>query len=278
MILVDANNFSWRAYFAASNLRSDTGFPTGLLHIGLSMLATFRERFDPQLIVFLWDGRNPWKKKKFEEYKATRFRDESIRKEVYCQIDIFQKLLTAIGVPQIQEDGYEADDLAGLFVGANPNKKIILVSGDADWLQLLTKNVTIIRQWSDRTVKVTTRKMVRKQFGVRTCDFARYQALVGDKGDNIPKVRKFMRTAHIVDHINEGFDLKLTSQETARLCRNLELTTIRTQGKCPEIVIPIQTKKGRIILEQTMKKYQLISVWSSRHKILEVGKWSNHVR
>jgi len=274
ILLVDGNHWIWRSYFAGRNLASHE-MATGALHIGLYMLSAFPSMFTPQRVVFLWDGRHPWKKKKFKEYKATRLQDEELRSQVYTQMAIFQKILRCCGIAQIQEDGYEADDLAGLMVGSNHNTEIILVTGDKDWYQLLSKNVKILKGWSgDRTgLEWVTRKTVRLKYGVKTKDWARYQALTGDAGDNIPRVRRGMRVKKILAAINDGENLCLDVTESDRYFRNLEMTTIKKDGPKLKLDVTKQTDAGFAEFETILKQFELFQVLTKRTRIWSLGKW-----
>ncbi len=271
MIAIDGPNFCWRAHHSGKELKS-RGRPTGSLFVSLLMLSHLPDLFEPQRVVFLWDDTRCWKKEKFPEYKANRAEmDQTERTAVHKQIDIFRQVLKDVGTAQVQEEGLEADDLAGLLI-KKENKPVILVSSDKDWFQLIRPWVTLVRGWSGKKLETMDAKGVTAKYGVHVLDWPKYQALVGDKGDNIPKVKVGMGpvTARMV----LGGTVKLTVEERQRFTRNLWLTSILTETKRgPNIDIPKRLKSGWAKLESVIEYYEMFDLWTRRRQIWAVGGW-----
>lgn len=275
MIVIDGNNWCWRAGWIGRDL-SYKGKGTGVLHVGLSMLATLSELFPPQRLMFLWDSKDSWRKKLYPEYKANRQADPErvkARSEVYRQIDVFRLVLTALGVTQVCEEGLEADDLAGIIsTGCNQSgRPLIMISTDNDWFQLLTKNNYIVRGWNNKKrLEIVRDSDVLNKFGVPATDFPKYQALIGESGDNIPKVRRGIGPVTAVK-ILQGL-AGLSVEEQVQYDLNLRLTTLRREGKVSH-KWPAQTKQGWQTMESLLHKHGLNDVWLRRGKLWLVGKW-----
>ncbi len=118
----------------------------------------------PQLTpLVLWDGLS-WRKQVFKAYKAGREdapknkREEEVlanRAALKTQMPHIKRGLSLLGVKQISALNLEADDLAGILVKryAPQGKKIMMLSGDKDWIQLISPGVG----WFDpiRNVRLT---------------------------------------------------------------------------------------------------------------------------
>lgn len=184
----------------------------GALRMIRKSIATF-----PQLSpVCLWDGPRSWRKDVFTDYKANRDKEPTTKHEVESarrraslktQLPLLKKGLGHLGVAQVVATNLEADDLAGILTRryASAGKKIMLISGDKDWLQLVRPGVG----WFDtiHDLRVTESKLTEKlgyervrkdrKTGEETREwrgvpnaraFLECKALMGDTSDNIPGV------------------------------------------------------------------------------------------
>jgi 5'-3' exonuclease len=150
--------------------------------------------------IVLWDGVS-WRKMLFPDYKEIRERQgtkaEQIQfetKEGYKkQAPYIKKALRLLGVPQVFALNMEADDLAAIISDryVAQGHKVLLVSGDKDWLQLVGPNVSW-RDIMDRgngRAKIITPANFEEELGVKTIrQFVEMKALCGDQGDSVPGV------------------------------------------------------------------------------------------
>lgn len=145
--------------------------------------------------IVLWDGAS-WRKNAFPDYKLNRDKNDTVadqkklaEKEAFrAQKKHIQTAMRLIGIPQVLCMNYEADDLAGILVERAERKgdKVMLISGDQDWVQLVGPSVT----WFDpiRDKKVSPANL-EATYGVKTTEqFLQLKALQGDSGDNLPPV------------------------------------------------------------------------------------------
>ena len=281
-LLVDAQNWIWRAAFAGRNL-SSRGRPTGALHVGLSMLATLPDLFEPQRVVFLWDSRNSWRKKILPEYKANRTGQSEERKAVYPQIDTFREVLGHIGIFQLEVDTLEADDLIGIFTTAlvRTGRAVTIVSSDKDFFQLLASPlVTQVRGWKGKKkLDKWDGDRVLKELHIPANKWAEYLALVGDKVDNIPSVRRGMGPVTGVK-LFQGAGIKsLPKDEYNTWERNLKVTRVLRsweESGLPKqcLIRPHRSSAGWEQLEKIMTEYELTQLWGDRRKLWDVGGWS----
>lgn len=149
-------------------------------------------RADTQLVV-LWDGRAQWRMDIYPEYKGNREAldaKQAAHKEAFKrQTPFIEKALSLLGITQIRSPLLEADDIAAHMVpAAAATRKVKLITGDQDWLQLVHPNVTWFDPIRDRTVTHAT--FFEHTGYVDPVTFGYGKALVGDNSDNVPGIPK----------------------------------------------------------------------------------------
>ncbi len=158
------------------------------------MMDVFRA-FEP---VVLWD-KSSWRHHVFAEYKQNRnkvavspheIKSQKLKAELKLQIPFIQEGLTMLGVTQLSALNYEADDLAGLLVEryAPKGSRIMMLSADEDWIQLVRPKVAWRDPIKDRNKFVTMGNIMEKQGVPSPRAHLEVKCLNGDVGDNIPGV------------------------------------------------------------------------------------------
>lgn len=151
--------------------------------------------------IVLWDG-NSWRKGAYLAYKKNRDKEattaaeekaQAARASLIQQKPFIYKSIAMLGVQQMIADNMEADDLAAIMVRRfkDTDRRIVLMSGDKDWVQLIGKNVV----WVDpidrkgTSPQRITLKTLEHLLGVKTPSaFVEAKALMGDVSDNITGV------------------------------------------------------------------------------------------
>lgn len=148
-ILVDANSIGYAAHHAIK-LYSGS-MQTQAVFSFIKTMRELRQSYPDAGILVLWDGRAQWRFDCLPEYKSTRQVDPKAKLEsdaYKMQIPLIKRALTSLGIKQMTSAIHEADDLAGILVerlASIPNSRILLITGDRDWLQLVKPNVS----WRD---------------------------------------------------------------------------------------------------------------------------------
>ena len=186
LYLVDVSSLFFRAYYAISHhLSSPRGLPTNALYGLLSMTVKFIREHKSEYIVYCFDHETPsFRTKIYTDYKANRGETpESLK----VQIPYIKTLISALGIPMVECKGYEADDLIGSLAvtGQKDNFKIVIVSGDKDFAQLVNTSVSLYDPMREITYDISG---VQKKWGVKPEQINDYLAIVGDSSDNIPGV------------------------------------------------------------------------------------------
>lgn len=140
---------------------------------------------------FVFDGgRSKKRMELFPEYKGNRDGNDPDKQifyeEFYKQMDFLEGNLKHFGIPVLRIRGWEADDLVYSISKEAEYDKIILVSTDEDFLQLVNDNF-----WVFSPIKklLITPQNFEEIKGVSLKGFLSYKILRGDSSDNIPGIQ-----------------------------------------------------------------------------------------
>ncbi len=144
----------------------------------------------PDYLVAVFDTGEPtFRHKKYPEYKATR---EKMPEEMISQLGSIKRMLNAFGVPTVERDGYEADDVIGTLarLAEKEGIDVFMVTGDKDFMQLISPKIKMYKPGrSGNDVEIVDEKGVEKKFGVKPSQVIEVLALTGDAVDNVPGIK-----------------------------------------------------------------------------------------
>ena len=187
LVLIDGSSYLYRAFHALPNLSNSAGEPTGALHGVLTMINKLvREQPAAQVgVVFDAPGKT-FRDELFADYKATR---PPMPDELRDQVAPLLEAVRSMGLPLLQVEGVEADDVIGTLCREAGAKglNVLVSTGDKDLAQLVNDNVTLVNTMND---SVLDRDGVKTKFDVYPEQIIDFLALVGDSSDNIPGVPK----------------------------------------------------------------------------------------
>ncbi|HEQ71840.1 MAG TPA: DNA polymerase I [Spirochaetia bacterium] len=190
LVLIDGYGIIYQSYFAFINrpLYNPQGKNSQAVFGFLrTLLELLRERRPMQAAVIMDSKTKTFRHDVYPAYKAHR--DET-PPELHDQVDVIEEILSALGVPALRVNGYEADDLLATLAARAQAAHIpcVIVSKDKDILQLVGKGVTVLRQHKGGGFEEWDREAVFKALGVWPEQVVDYLALIGDQSDNIPGV------------------------------------------------------------------------------------------
>ncbi|MHB9003705.1 MAG: DNA polymerase I [Coriobacteriia bacterium] len=188
--VLDGNSLLHRAFHALPpTMTAPDGRPTNAAFGFVSMLAKLVGDMQPDGVIIAWDkGRPAFRSDVLAQYKAHR---PSAAQELKDQFPMVKELMDSLAVPQLELEGWEADDILGTVArrGTAQGVRILLVTGDRDALQLVDENVTVVSTQRGVTdIKLYDAAAVLERFGVRPDQITDYLGLKGDASDNIPGV------------------------------------------------------------------------------------------
>ena len=190
LALVDGHSLAYRAFYALPpDLSTSTGQVTNAAFGFTSMLIKLLGEHRPDGMAVAWDvGRSTFRSERYAEYKAQR---ESAPDLFRSQLPLIREVLDAMGIPQMERPGFEADDVIATMVKrvTDLGWEVLVVTGDRDSFQLVSPTVRVVytRRGISDTVVVDP-EWVEDKYGVRPGQYLDYAALRGDTSDNLPGV------------------------------------------------------------------------------------------
>ncbi|WP_035235837.1 DNA polymerase I [Desulfobacter vibrioformis] len=184
--LIDGSAFLYRAFHAIRSLSTSKGHPTNATFGFTRILLKLLKDKQPEYAGVFFDVKGPtFRHKMFDEYKANR---PPMPEELAIQIPDINAVVKALNIPIIQKTGYEADDLVGTYarIAQEQGFKVVMVTGDKDFIQLITDDCTL---WDPMKDTVTDRSGVKEEMGIEPGQFIDVLGLAGDTSDNIPGVK-----------------------------------------------------------------------------------------
>ncbi len=186
LFLIDGSSFVYRAFYALPFLSNSKGIPTHAVYGFARMLNKILKEHSPEYIAVVFDaGKETFRTKKFKEYKAHR---PKMPQELLVQLPYIKRLIKVMGLPLIELEGFEADDIIATIAEKAKKEgfKIIIVSPDKDLLQLVNKQTVVYDPLKDRFFSELE---VMKKFGILPHQIPDFLALVGDPSDNVPGIK-----------------------------------------------------------------------------------------
>ena len=183
--MLDGSAYIYRAYHAVRDLSNSKGLPTNAVFGFTRMLLKLIEDRSPEYIGIFFDSKGPtFRHKIYKEYKANR---PPMPEDLSVQIPYIKEVTKGFNLPVIEMPGFEADDLIGTFarMAEESGFSVVMVTGDKDFMQLVTDKSIIWDPMKDKTVDV---KSLRKANGVEPFMMVDVMGLSGDTADNIPGV------------------------------------------------------------------------------------------
>lgn len=195
--MVDGSALLHRAYHAYPPLKTRTGEIVGAVYGVASILISALEQEKPTHVMVAWDLPKPtFRHVKYVGYKAQRPKADE---EMVLQIPLVKEVIETMGILQVAEEGYEADDIIGTlsyqadlrFKNKDPNDdmEVVILTGDQDTMQLVSEHVKVLTPAKGGNPPVLYGPdEVWNKYGVHPEQIVDYKALIGDSSDNIPGV------------------------------------------------------------------------------------------
>ncbi|WP_151708873.1 5'-3' exonuclease [Acinetobacter brisouii] len=190
-LLIDGNSLGFAAHHGTT--LSANGMQTQAIFNVIKMVRQLMQEYPQASFLVIWDGKAKHRFDLLPTYKGDRADTEKkvAEREAYkVQQPHIQRALELLGIPQIRSLDHEADDIAGIMTNrlmSKPNNRVLLVSGDQDWIQLIREGVS----WRDlrRDDRVVNMQNIFEKTGYKSpISFLEGKALHGDSSDCISGV------------------------------------------------------------------------------------------
>ena len=200
-LVIDGLNTFIRSWSTAPNL-NDNGDHIGGIVGTLKSIGYAIRTLNPTRVVVVFDGKGGSQSRKdiYSGYKSERGKNKiKMRLNRAASVEMnpeeesasmrrqmigLGELLSVLPVSIMIYDGIEADDVMAYIATQlkQENEKVIIMSTDKDFLQLVNKDVSV---YSPSKKKVYNIDEVKEEFGVHPHNFINFRMIDGDKSDNV---------------------------------------------------------------------------------------------
>ncbi len=225
--LIDGSAYIYRAYHAIRGLSNSKGLPTNAVLGFTKMLLKLIEDRNPEYIGMFFDVKGPtFRHEMFDAYKANR---PPMPDDLSIQIPYIKDITKGFNIPVVEMSGYEADDLIGTLArrAEDAGFSVIMVTGDKDFMQLVTDKSII---WDPMKEKTIDSDFIKDTYGLEPRQMVDVMGLSGDSADNIPGVPgmgpktslALIKTFGSMEHLYEQVDTIKKKKQHENLVRYKE--------------------------------------------------------
>ena len=186
MILIDMNQIAVANLMMNLKMNNSKTIDESMVrHMILNSIRMYRMEHHDEYgeVVLTWDSKHSWRRDYFPEYKASRRkgREESDLDwdDIFGTLNkIRNEIKENFPYKYLEVFGAEADDIIGFLCEENKDEKIMIISGDKDFIQL--QKYPNVKQWSPITKKDVN--------GFNPTTYLKEHILRGDTSDGVPNV------------------------------------------------------------------------------------------
>ena len=191
-LLLDGHSLAYRAWFALqeAQLATASGQETQAIFGFASMLARLLEDQSPTGMAVAFDRREPT----FRDALSATYKEgrPPTPQPLVEQIELIRRLVETLGVPAIDAEGYEADDVIATLATnlSAEGHEVVIVTGDRDAYQLVRDPLVKVL-YNRRGVTdyvLYDEAGIKERTGVGPELYPFLAALRGDPSDNLPGV------------------------------------------------------------------------------------------
>ena len=284
--VLDGSSLFFRAFYALQLPPNARGVHTNAVHGFAMMLVKLLKEIAPTQLVIAFDkSRTTFRTALYPEYKGTR---DKTPEELISQIPLLKELAKSLGIPFLELDDYEADDIIGTLAtqAAGAGTETVVVTGDRDALQLIRDGLTVLlTKKGIRETHAYDTAAFEEEYGFAPIRLIDMKGLMGDSSDNIPGVPgvgpktatklllEYGTIENVLDHAAEVSGKKLSAslveyRDQALLSK--QLATI--ECNVPELRYEAEgfrMQPDRTALEVFCKEYELRTVGRMFSEYLE---------
>ncbi|MCY0876474.1 MAG: DNA polymerase I [Firmicutes bacterium] len=216
LLLIDGNSVLFRAFYGVPLLTTASGLYTNAVYgLAMMMLNVLKVERPTHVAVAFDKGKETFRHAEFTEYKGKR---SATPPELVGQFAMARELMTEFGIPYLEQERFEADDIIGTLArqGEERGYEVVVVSGDKDLLQLVSDDITtcLTRKGTTDLVRYDP-AAVYERFTLSPKQIIDLKGLMGDASDNIPGVpgigektaikllSQFSTVEEVLSHVDE---------------------------------------------------------------------------
>ena len=186
MIIIDMNQISLASLMMDMNMRKSNEVDEGMVrHMILNSIRLYRTQFNKEYgeVILTYDSKHYWRREYFPNYKAGRRKGREKDNKDWDKIFTVLNKIKAefkdnLPYKYLEVYGAEADDIIATLCKSNQDEKIMIVSGDKDFIQL--HKYPNVKQYSPILKKYVN--------GHDPNTYIKEHILKGDTSDGVPNV------------------------------------------------------------------------------------------
>ncbi|MEM7422307.1 MAG: DNA polymerase I [Pseudomonadota bacterium] len=257
LYLVDGSGYIFRAFHALPPLtRKSDGLPIGAVSGFCNMLHRLvigagTKGATHFAVIFDYSSKS-FRNEIYDQYKAQR---PPPPEDLVPQFPLIRDATRAFGLPCIEMEGFEADDLIATYAdqAAADGASVTIVSSDKDLMQLIQPGVIMMDPMKNADIGP---EEVEKKFGVGPDRVVDVQSLAGDSVDNVPGAPGIgVKTAASL--INEFGDLDTLLERAAEIKQPKRRQTLIDNADQIRISRELVTLKRDVAVEETLSGFSL---------------------
>ncbi len=274
LILFDAMAIVYRAHFAFSRSPrlNSKGLNTGAILGFINTILEVIEKEKPTHVGVACDAKGPtFRHETFSDYKAHR---ESQPEDITQALPYVFRVVQAMGIPLLMQEGYEADDIVGTLAKKAETEgfQVQMVTIDKDYAQLVSERILFHK------LGYAGKKESEKWGIAEVCN--RWQierpeqlidilGLQGDASDNIPGIPgigektaiKLIQQYGSVEGLIQNAD-KLKGKQKQNVVQYAEQGLLSKQLATIETQVPIAFEPQKLVLNDFRKSRDLKAVFA----------------
>ncbi|HMP78255.1 MAG TPA: DNA polymerase I [Pirellulaceae bacterium] len=185
VVVIDSHSLIYQVYHAIAEMTSPAGHSVNAIFGFTRDVLDILKKHKPDYLFCAFDlSEITFRNELYSDYKAHR---DPMPDDLQWQIPQIQRLLTALAIPILTSDGYEADDILATIARVTVERggRCLLVTNDKDCRQLINDRVNLL---NIRKGLIYDAQALQFDWGIRPDQVVDYQAMVGDATDNVPGI------------------------------------------------------------------------------------------
>ncbi len=186
--VIDAHALIFQVFHAIPEMTSPHGDPVNAVFGFTRDVLYLIEQKQPDYLFCAFDLSGPtFRHTLYSDYKLQRTEMPS---DLRPQLPLIRRMLEALGVPILEVESYEADDILATVAARTEalGGNCIVVTNDKDARQLISART---RLFNVRKNQLFDTEALAADWGIRPDQVVDYQAIVGDSVDNVPGIPLF---------------------------------------------------------------------------------------
>jgi DNA polymerase-1 len=190
----------------------------------------------------------------FEDYKGHR---QKMPDDIVVNIPYIKSLVDAFGIPLLQKDGFEADDVIGTIAtrAAAAGFEVYMMTMDKDYGQLVKEHVYLYKpSYMGKGVEVMGVPEILNRWGIQDVDQVRdILGLQGDASDNIPGIpgvgektaQKLIQEYGSIENLVANAD-KLAGKQKELVTQHAEQALLSKQLATIDVHVPVEFDEDKL--------------------------------